>query len=248
MNTFIKSLAACAALTLSAVSQATIVEVQTSQGTFNINLYDKATPITVANFLNYAQSEKYNDVIIHRVVPGFVVQGGGVIFNDEQKLELVEANAPIKNEPKYSNVRGTIAMAKLANDPDSATNQWFINLADNSANLDLQNGGFTVFGEVVGDGMAVVDKIAGLSLCGSMPLVNFSAEQCADPTIQPVSENAVTIYSVAVVDSNVDSASGLTPKENTLINKQDNKDESSSGGALFAMLLGLCGLVLRRVR
>lgn len=248
MNKLIKSIATGVALTLSAATHATIVEVQTSQGNFNVNLYDKATPITVANFLNYVQNDKYNDVLIHRVVPGFVVQGGGVFFNDKQEPQLVEANAPIKNEPKYSNIRGTIAMAKQPGNPDSATNQWFINLADNSANLDLQNGGFTVFGEVIGDGMAVVDKIAGLTLCGSMPVVNFTQEQCTDPTINPVSENAVTIYSVAVLDSNADSASGLNPKENTLIKAKEDKNESSSGGTLYALLLGLCGLVYRRVR
>lgn len=246
MKKYIQSLAAMSALALSGVSQATVVELQTSQGNFSVNLYDKSTPVTVANFLKYTNSEKYNDVIIHRVVPGFIVQGGGVVFNDDQKLELVETFDPIQNEPKFSNVRGTIAMAKVAGNPNSATNQWFINLADNSANLDVQNGGFSVFGEVIGDGMAVVDKIAGLSLCGSMPVVNFTSEQCADSTIQPVNENAVTVYSVSVVDTNVDSANGLTPKENTLIKGTTDSSESSSGGTLFGLLMAMFALVYRR--
>lgn len=248
MKKYIQSLALTSALAFSSVSHSTVVEFQTSQGNFSVNLYDKATPVSVANFLNYTTNEKYTDVLIHRVVPGFIVQGGGVVFNNEQKLELVETFDPIQNEPKFSNVRGTIAMAKVAGNVNSATNQWFINLADNSANLDLQNGGFTVFGEVMADGMTVVDKIAGLTLCGSMPVVNFTSEQCADPTIQPVNENAVTVYSISVVDTNVDSASGLTPKENTLIKGNTDTADSSSGGTLFGLLMAMFMLAYRRVR
>ncbi len=89
------------------------------------------------------------------------MQGGGYRFDLTWPATDIPANAAITNEPEFSNVRGTIAMAKTSQ-PNSATNEWFINLDDNSANLDVQNAGFTVFGEVVGNGMDVVDAIAAL--------------------------------------------------------------------------------------
>jgi cyclophilin family peptidyl-prolyl cis-trans isomerase len=107
-------------------------------------------------------------------VPGFVIQGGGFIAtsnpaNPPDRLQptQVAAYPAIQNEPGISNKRGTVAMAKIGDNPNSATSQWFINLADNSANLDAQNGGFTVFARVVGSGMDVADRIANL------PIYNF---------------------------------------------------------------------------
>ena len=146
-----------------------LVRFETVSGTFDVLLYEAETPGTVANFLNYVDAGAYNDTFIHRSMPGFVIQGGGFAFTDfsdpspdVEDYRAVPSGDPISNEPGLSNVRGTIAMAKLGGDPDSATHQWFINLADNSANLDAQNGGFTVFGKVVGEGMAVVDAIASV--------------------------------------------------------------------------------------
>jgi cyclophilin family peptidyl-prolyl cis-trans isomerase len=116
----------------------------------------------VANFLNYVNDGDYAGSFIHRSVPGFVVQGGGFTFINGE-AGSVPSDPPIANEFGRSNVRGTVAMAKLGNDPDSATSQWFINLADNSAVLDDSNGGFTVFGVVEGNGMRVIDAITAQS-------------------------------------------------------------------------------------
>ncbi|HEX6961255.1 MAG TPA: peptidylprolyl isomerase, partial [Lacipirellula sp.] len=114
-------------------------------------------------------------------VPGFVVQGGGFKYpSDAVGVQQVPQDPPAPNEPGISNLRGTIAMAKLGGDPNSATNQWFFNLADNSENLDNQNGGFTAFGRVVGNGMSVVDAIAALprvnagSPFDTLPVRNWS--------------------------------------------------------------------------
>ncbi len=126
-----------------------------------IELYDEQAPETVANFLDYVRDGDFNRSFIHRSDPGFIIQGGGYAFVDGV-VTPVPTDPPVVNEPGISNLRGTVAMAKRSGDPNSATSQWFINLADNSAVLDGQNGGFTVFGEVTGNGMVVVDAIAAL--------------------------------------------------------------------------------------
>ncbi|GJQ27256.1 MAG: hypothetical protein HBSAPP02_22880 [Phycisphaerae bacterium] len=145
------------------------VRLSTTLGDMVFELVDDA-PITTANFLQYVTDGFYNGTIFHRVVPGFVVQGGGFLPGNVQPAGL---RPPIQNEfsPSRSNVRATVAMAKLGGDPNSATSQFFVNLADNSANLDNQNGGFTVFARVV-EGMDVVDAIAAVPLNGEQPITD----------------------------------------------------------------------------
>lgn len=136
----------------------TIVRFSTTVGDFDVELFDADKPATVQNFLRYVQGGNYTNMIMHRVVQGFVIQGGGYnVTNratEHPSLEPVSTFPPITNEFSvgkfYSNVFGTIAMAKTS-DPDSATSQFFFNLADNSAALDDTNnsGGFTVFGRVI---------------------------------------------------------------------------------------------------
>jgi cyclophilin family peptidyl-prolyl cis-trans isomerase len=110
-------------------------------------------------------NSRYNGTFIHRSVPGFVIQGGGYTYNAGTNLVAhIATFSPVVNEFGISNLAGTIAMAKLGGDPNSATSEWFFNLADNSANLDSQNGGFTVFGRVVGSGMTTVNNIAALPI------------------------------------------------------------------------------------
>ena len=138
-------------------SETKTVKLETSMGNIVIELNEQAAPITVKNFLGYVEEGFFDGTIFHRVMPNFMIQAGGFTAEMERK----QPRAPIKNEFKLSNVRGTIAMAKLGGDPDSATCQFFISLTDNSRNLDNQNGGFTVFGKVV-EGMDVVDAIASV--------------------------------------------------------------------------------------
>ena len=130
----------------------------------DIGLYDQEKPITVANFLAYVNSGRFNANFFHRSVPGFIVQGGGFYWDATGGVAAVPPYAAIQNEPGISNLRGTVAMAKVADNPNSATSGWFVNLGDNSANLDAQNGGFTVFGRVIGNGMAVIDEVAALPI------------------------------------------------------------------------------------
>jgi cyclophilin family peptidyl-prolyl cis-trans isomerase len=149
------------------------VRVETPLGDFEIELFPEDAPNTVANFLAYIEDGRFQDSFIHRSVPGFVLQGGGFVYRNGT-TSPVSTFGTINNEFKRSNVRGTLAMAKAEGDPNSATSQWFINLADNSGNLDSQNGGFTVFGQVVGDGMDIVDALAAVpvfNLGGNFPEV-----------------------------------------------------------------------------
>jgi peptidyl-prolyl cis-trans isomerase A (cyclophilin A) len=242
------SLLAIAVLNCSNLAHATIVEVTTNLGKFEINLYDESTPVTVQNFLNYVSSGKYNGTVIHRSVPGFVIQGGGFTFDQQLPLKAISANAAIINEPKWSNVRATVAMAKLAGNPNSATNQWFINLANNASNLDAQNGGFTVFGQINSTGMAVVDAIAALPRfnftgISDLPLRNYTNTD-RDDNKPLVAANFITITSVVVVDPRINTIAGLTLPPNSAPAPTNNND--SGGGSFGWFLLPLSLLLLRR--
>lgn len=247
---------ACAMATLPQVSNATIVEFQTVLGNFEVNLYDNTTPETVANFLNYVDNGRYTNSVIHRSVSGFISQGGGFTYDVALPLDEVPTFAAVVNEPELANVRGTIAMAKLGNDPNSATSQWFFNLADNSANLDAQNGGFTAFGEVVGNGMDVVDAIAALPIYNfggaaeELPLRNFS--QADFDNNVPVDDTHLVIVSAVVVsDSTVDSAAGLNPPLSTFDPTPPTLGGGDGGGGGSLGYVGLFGLLFawrRRVR
>lgn len=167
----------------------TVVIIETNQGTFKIQLFDSDTPATVQNFLNYVERDDYKGTFFHRSVPGFIVQGGGFKYNSVTgQADPIRQDPPVKNEFKFSNTRGTVAMAKLSGDADSATNQWFVNLANNSGNLDDQNGGFTVFGQVIENGMSVVDAIAAL------PRVNFGGAFTDVPTVNYNGEVSKDIF------------------------------------------------------
>lgn len=144
-----------------AAAQDNLVDVvcfETNVGEFCIRLFPDDAPQNVANFLKYVTDGDYNNTFIHRSVASFVVQGGGFSFDSNLGPREVPKDPPVVNEFKRSNTRYTLAMAKSEGNPNSATSEWFINLADNSANLDNQNGGFTVFGEVI-IGTSVVDAI-----------------------------------------------------------------------------------------
>ena len=210
-----------------------------------IKLLENDAPLTVQNFRNYVHDGDYTNSFIHRSMPDFIVQGGGFTFDKTLNdgsfshyvidnvdvypggLQEVPKDAPVINEFSNSNLRGTLAMAKLGTDPDSATSQWFFNLADNSANLDFQNDGFTVFAEVLENGMDVIDGIAGQtvfdgtaihSAFGDIPLVNFSIDPVPlDPVIDDslIRVNSITEVLSITADINygtVTSGSNVQPE------------------------------------
>lgn len=137
-----------------------MVAMETSHGTITIELWADRAPVTVENFLRYVDNGLYDGLIFHRVIPGFMVQGGGY---DTDMMEL-SAYQPIENEADNGadNNRGTLAMARTS-DIDSATSQFFINLTDNDFlnHSGPSNFGYAVFGEVV-EGMDVMDEIAAV--------------------------------------------------------------------------------------
>lgn len=139
-----------------------MVTLHTNYGVIKLNLFADKAPVTVANFISYVQDGFYDNTIFHRVIDGFMIQGGGFTPDMDQK----ETKATIKNEAnnQVANTKGTIAMARTS-DPHSATCQFFINVADNSfLNFSAENSqgwGYCVFGEVVA-GMDVIDKIKGV--------------------------------------------------------------------------------------
>lgn len=228
--------------------QATVVQFQTTLGDIEVNLYDDTTPDTVTNFLMYVEAGAYENTVIHRSAKSFVIQGGGYTLNDDSLDALLTPWSP-DNEPVYSNIRGTIAMAKLEDDPNSATSQWFVNLGNNASNLDHANGGFTVFGQVIGDGMAVVDAIAALerfNLGGaftSAPLLSRPDSQ-AD-FLANMDEFLVVVENIVVLDAAPDSAANL---DRPLRSDPPPKPAKAKkkGGAMewyFLMLLGALMLV-----
>jgi len=242
---------------LPSTSNATIVRVETVVGDFEINLYDNHTPETVANFLDYVQNGAYTDSIFHRSVANFIVQSGGFRTDLNAEVSTIPTNPSVVNEPVVSNLRGSISMAKLGNDPNSATSQWFINLANNSGNLDAQNGGFTVFGEVTGNGMAVIDSLAALPTfefaapLSKLPLQNFTD---ADFVGQVPVDNThlIIVTSITVIDTTVDSAgaAGLNPTLNPIGNTDDLGvvDNGGGGGGSLGLLTLFCLFVFSRNR
>jgi len=202
------------------IAQAKTATIQTPLGDIVIELLEADAPNTVANFLQYIEGNRYDKTFIHRSarqVDGspFVIQGGGFTFIDDL-VGSVATFPPVENEFKISNTRGTVAMAKLGGQPNSATSQWFINLSDNSANLDGQNGGFTVFARVIGDGMAVADAISELptldadgssgSTFDTLPVINYSSGNILEENLVMTAVSAESEPAVFVMNPGLNDA------------------------------------------
>lgn len=165
------------------------VRVFSSEGSFNMQLFPGEAPATVRNFLRYVDAGAYRNMVVHRSDPGFVIQTGALTL-EGSTLQSVPTKAPVTNEFRLSNTRGTAAMAKVDGNPNSATSQWFVNLANNSG-LDTNNGGFTVFARVLPGGMQVIDRIARLPVYNKMelsfdlmevPLKNYNPSNTVNPS------------------------------------------------------------------
>ncbi|MBK5290307.1 MAG: peptidylprolyl isomerase [Acidobacteriia bacterium] len=190
-------------LLLPASAPGQTVRFSTNLGDIDVTLLPRQAPLTVANFLRYVDRGAYDKSFFHRSVPGFIIQGGGFKLDGGRFVPL-PSDPPVRNEFNVSNLRGTIAMAKLDGDPNSATNQWFFSLADNSRTLNGQNGGFTVFGRIVAGsaGLSVVDRIAEVPIVtafpapyNQLPMQNYTGGTVTDANL--VTVNSITVLGPA---------------------------------------------------
>lgn len=175
-----------ASITMQTMAANTMVEVRTSLGNIEIEVFNDKAPISAKNFENYIKAKFYNGTIFHRVIPGFMIQGGGMDSNMIEK----KTNPPIQNEASngLKNLRGTLAMART-NNPNSATSQFFINTVDNTAlNKSPMNAGYAVFAKVT-KGMEIVDKMT------RVPTANYGMHQ-------NVPKQTVKIISMTIKPSN----------------------------------------------
>ena len=176
---------AIAAITVPAMAANTVVEMNTSMGKIEIELFNDKAPISTQNFESYIKDNFYNGTIFHRVIPGFMIQGGGMDADMNEKA----TNKPVENEADngLKNDAGTIAMARTQ-DPHSATSQFFVNVKDNDflnhSGKNMQGWGYTVFGKVT-SGMDVIEKMRGV------PTGRFGMH--ADVPKEPVVINSATI-------------------------------------------------------
>lgn len=197
-----------------------VVRLATTSGNVDIQTLDQDVPLNAANFLQYVTSGRYNGTYFHRPVENFVLQGGSFYTDDTDVPEF----APVASEPNgsRSNVRGTVAFARLpafqdtngngiqdsgepsipGGGPNSGTSGFFVNLADNAANLDAQNGGFTVFGNVLGNGMTVVDALTTAGLANARSAVINTAALTDDVTYTVTSSDPTAVAG-SIVDGNL---------------------------------------------
>jgi cyclophilin family peptidyl-prolyl cis-trans isomerase len=184
------------------------LRLQTDLGAVDLLMLDSVAPNTVSNFMNYVNSNRYDQTFFHRSEPGFVIQGGGYVMTGapgsffSTGVQHIAEDAPVANEFNLSNVRGTLAMAKLPTGPDTATSEWFVNLADNSANLDNQNGGFTVFAQVQGAGMDVFDAIAALPICPQVAPSLFCDSKTYAEAV-PVADSTGTFNNTTLINISI---------------------------------------------
>lgn len=179
------------------------VRFKTTLGDIDVLLLPGLAPKTVENFLGYMNKKAYDNSVFHRSVQGFIIQGGG--FSAAlPNLTAIPADPPVVNEYRESNIRGTIAMAKLGDDPNSATNQWFFNLSNsNAAILNNQNGGFTVFGRIVDSAsLAVMDRLAAVPVPSPSPLASpFNEIPLQNFNGTLVASNLLVVNSVTQIET-----------------------------------------------
>jgi cyclophilin family peptidyl-prolyl cis-trans isomerase len=188
-------------------SRTPLVRMSTDEGALTLLMRGDAAPRTVSNFLSYVNGGDYDNTFVTRSVPGFVLQMGSLQITGKDQVVQGTVRTPVINEFNISNTRGNVAMAKRSGDPDSATNQFFFNLDDNSQTLDMHNGGYTVFAQVTSaQGLAVMDALAShdvvalrnpASGTGVIPAANLGATDVTDVPVLDARAVAGEVQNVA---------------------------------------------------
>lgn len=204
---------------MTAAASQDVARFTTTYGIMDVRLFTSQTPLTVANFIGYANAGDWDGTIFHRSVKDFVIQGGGFNVNSSNQYDSVHTNPPsVLNEPhpgNPGNIRGTIAMARqddqnpnTHDDENSATDEWYFNVIDNRASLDNNNGGFTAFGQITSTkGLAVMDKINHLNdgqtvnaggAFAQLPVRNRAAIFARDPVTLIPNKDSVFVNRLAI--------------------------------------------------
>lgn len=221
-----------------------IVQVNTNgYGSFQIELFPADAPQTVANFLNYVDSGKYNNLVVSRSIPGFIIQAGGITsptanYSSNSQFVPVAQNGNIPLEYKLPNTQGTIAMARQNGNANSGSDEWFINLVDNSTTLGQnsnppsgQDGfGYTAFGQVIGNGMQVVNSIAAVPTKNEGAVTTGSSSS-TDLQNLPVTANnqLVQITSMTLLDG----VYGTVFSDTNANGAQDSGEKGIAGRTVF---------------
>ena len=186
-------------ISFSSAQAGTLAQFRTRLGDLEVELFDQDKPVTVENFLRHVRSGAYTNVIIHRWVPGFVIQGGGYYVTTRSNTTIIDAIArqpAITNEyavgRKFSNTYGTLAMARVGGMTNSATSEWFINLGNN-AGLDAVDGGFTVFGRVL-SGTNLLNRFNNTATSNGVFLARLGSPLNELPVLSPTPGYQDLIY------------------------------------------------------
>ncbi len=218
-----------------------------NSGNMDFILFDAATPLHVANFLGYVNRGDYVNTIFHRSIAGFISQGGAFRADAiATSFTAVPTVASPTNEPGISNIRGTVALAKLPSGPSTGSNQFFVNLGNNGPNLDFQNGGFTAFARVVAPGMSVADQLASLPTGNYNVSVGGAANTFDDFPVNAASAPATMNNALAVKINSVTALPVLTYSVVSNSNSAAVTASIVSGGlSLTPVAAGTSSVVIR---
>ncbi len=218
-----------------------------NSGNMDFILFDAATPLHVANFRGYMNRGDYVNTVFHRSIAGFISQGGA--FRADAIATSFTAAPTVTsptNEPGISNIRGTVALAKLPSGPSTGSNQFFVNLGNNGPNLDFQNGGFTAFARVVAPGMSVADQLASLPTGNYNVTVGGTANTFDDFPVNAASAPATMNNALAV---KINSVTALPVLTYSVVSNSNNAAVTASivngGLSLTPVAAGTSSVVIR---